>query len=161
MSVVVSDTTPLNYLILIGNLDVLPSLFSKVLVTPAVIRELGHPKTPPPVSAWARNLPQWVEVKTPQTDLRLGIGAGEDEAISLAVELGVAILLDDRRAGAAAKSRGLVIFGTLAILNAADARGLLDFEAAISRLQGTSFYIEDVLLEKTRAAVRTRKNRKS
>ena len=35
MSLVVSDTTPLNYLILIGHIDVLPRLFGKLLVPPA------------------------------------------------------------------------------------------------------------------------------
>jgi len=96
VSVVVSDTTPLNYLILIGSIDVLPRLFNKVLIPPAVLRELSHPLTPAPVAEWARSLPAWVEVKAPQNDLHLGIGAGEDEAISLAVELGVAVLMDER-----------------------------------------------------------------
>jgi len=34
--------------------------------------------------------------KLHKNDLHLGIGAGEDEAISLAVELGVAVLMDER-----------------------------------------------------------------
>ncbi len=50
VSVVVSDTTPLNYLILIGDVDILPRLLGRVLVPPAVIKELKHPQTPPPVS---------------------------------------------------------------------------------------------------------------
>jgi len=162
VSVVVSDTTPLNYLILIGNIDVLPRIFGKVLVPPAVIRELSHPKTPPIVAKWARSLPEWIEVRAPRSDLHLGIGPGEDEAIALAIELNhSAILVDDRKAVVAAKSQGLPVFGTLAILDAADARGLLDFEAAIARLQSTSFYIEERVLEKNLALVRARKNRKS
>lgn len=158
MSLVVSDTTPLNYLILIGNIDVLPSLFKRVLVPPTVIRELQHAKTPPVVATWARNLPQWIEVQTPRSDLHLNIGAGEDEAISLAVELGdAALLVDDKRARAAAESRGLFTMGTITILNLADLAGLLDFELAISRLRATTFHIEDALLEPMMAAVRARK----
>ena len=98
MSLVVSDTTPLNYLILIGQIDVLPLLFGTLLVPPAVIHEMEHPKAPADVARWARNLPAWIEVKAPLKDLHLGIGAGEDEAISLAVELGdAAILMDDKK----------------------------------------------------------------
>jgi predicted nucleic acid-binding protein len=40
---VVSDTSPLNYLVLIGQEAILPSLFGRVLTTPAVLRELSHP----------------------------------------------------------------------------------------------------------------------
>ena len=64
MSLVVSDTTPLNYLILIGHVEVLPRLFGTLLVPPAVIQEMHHPKTPPEVAAWARHLPSWLEVTT-------------------------------------------------------------------------------------------------
>ena len=80
MSLVVSDTTPLNYLILIGHVDVLPRLFGKLLVPPTVIHEMRHPKAPAAVARWAARLPAWIEVKAPQTDLHLGRGAGaEDE----------------------------------------------------------------------------------
>jgi predicted nucleic acid-binding protein len=44
--IVVADTSPLNYLILIDQADLLPSLFGEVLLPHAVHRELQHPKTP-------------------------------------------------------------------------------------------------------------------
>ncbi|HEX4141541.1 MAG TPA: hypothetical protein VHY09_14425 [Candidatus Methylacidiphilales bacterium] len=157
MSVVVSDTTPLNYLILIGNVDVLPRLFGKVLIPPAVVRELSDPKTPAPVAAWACKLPEWVEVRAPQNDLHLGIGAGEDEAISLAVELGVAVLMDERVGRAAAEQRGVLVVGTLAVLNIADANGWLEFDEAIGRLRATSFRFSEAVLEKVQSLVRARK----
>jgi predicted nucleic acid-binding protein len=43
---VVSDTTPVNVLVRIELIDVLPALFGNVLVPPAVIRELSHAHTP-------------------------------------------------------------------------------------------------------------------
>ena len=159
MSLVISDTTPLNYLILIGHIDVLPGLFGKLLVPPAVIHEMQHSKAPAAVSAWANDLPSWIEVKAPHTDLHLGIGAGEDEAISLAVELGDAsLLMDDLKAKAAAKSRGLRTIGTITILDLADEAGLLDFEAAISLLKASTFHLEESLLRPMLARVRARKN---
>jgi predicted nucleic acid-binding protein len=158
VSLVVSDTTPLNYLILIGHVDVLPSLFGKVLVPPAVIEEMKHPKTPATVAAWIANLPAWIEVRSPNTDLDLGIGAGEDEAISLAVELGdAAILIDDKKARAIANNRGLLTIGTIAILDLADESGLLDFEAALLRLQTTTFHVEKELWQPVLEKVRARK----
>ena len=100
----------------------------------------------------------WIEVKAPQTDLHLGLGAGEDEAISLAVELrDAALLMDDRKARVAAEGRGLLTIGTIAILDLADEAGLLDFESAISRLQSTTFHVEATLLQPVLAKVRARK----
>ncbi len=158
MNLVVSDTTPLNYLILLGHIEVLPRIFGRLLVPPAVIGEMRHPKAPPAVAAWTHHLPEWIEVRAPLVDLHLGIGAGEDEAISLAVELGNAVLLlDDRKARAAAASHNLLIVGTIAILDLADEAGLLDFEAAIAALQTTSFHVEDALLKPALAKVRARK----
>jgi predicted nucleic acid-binding protein len=36
--IVVADTTPVNYLILIGEIDVLPKLYGRVVIPPAVGR---------------------------------------------------------------------------------------------------------------------------
>ncbi len=160
MNLIVSDTPPLNYLILIGHADVLPQLFGKLLVPPAVINEMRHPRAPAAVSGWAANLPAWIEVKAPHTDLKLGIGAGEDEAISLAVELGnAAILVDDMKARLAAQGFGLLAIGTIRILDLADEAELLDFEGAILHLQATSFHVEAALLQPVLAKVRARKLR--
>lgn len=107
MSVVVSDTTPLNYLILIGKIDVLPSLFGSLIVPPAVIAEMNHPKAPVSVAQWASSPPHWLKIQAPFNTLNLALGPGEREAISLAMELGIrAILVDDRRARNAAGKQG-------------------------------------------------------
>lgn len=157
MSLVISDTTPLNYLILIGQVDILRLLFGRLIVPPAVIREMSHKKTPTAVAAWAQSLPDWVEVRSPSKDLHLDIGSGEDEAISLAVEIGAAALLvDDRKARAAASEYGVLTFGTLAVLDLADEAGLLDFEEAVARLKTTSFHAEQAILDLLLAKVQSR-----
>jgi predicted nucleic acid-binding protein len=56
--IVVSDTSPLNYLVLIGADQVLPSLFGQVLTPPEVLVEMQHAKAPPQVSAWAQQPPR-------------------------------------------------------------------------------------------------------
>lgn len=98
---IVSDTTPLHYLILIGAEDILPALFETVVVPKAVVSEMLHPNAPSEVRQLGNNLPAWVISKT--APLRLdagvaGLGPGETEAISIALELNSdALLLDDRR----------------------------------------------------------------
>ena len=83
--IVVSDTSPLNYLVLLGADHVLPTLFGRVLVPPAVLMEMQHAKAPPPVSAWATQPPAWLEIQAPVTIPHFsGLGAGESAAIALA-----------------------------------------------------------------------------
>jgi hypothetical protein len=50
--IVVADTSPLNYLVLIDEIDLLPAIFGQVLLPQAVFQELGHPKTSPTVRQW-------------------------------------------------------------------------------------------------------------
>jgi hypothetical protein len=59
--IVVSDTSPLNYLILIGQDHILPALFGQVFAPPAVVAELKRSKAPTLVSTWADNPPAWLE----------------------------------------------------------------------------------------------------
>jgi hypothetical protein len=75
----VTDTSPLHYLILIGQADLLPILYGHVIVPQAVAGELLHRHTPPQVRAWIRALPSWCEIRQPSQAiprelLRLGQG---------------------------------------------------------------------------------------
>ncbi len=68
--IVISDTTPINYPILIGAEEILHTLFGIVYVPPAVFEELTRPKTPAIVRLWAQNRPESegyadVEVRPP------------------------------------------------------------------------------------------------
>ena len=55
--IVVCDTSPVNYLVLINEIDLLPQLFTTVVLPAAVLTEVQHPRTPPRVASWARDLP--------------------------------------------------------------------------------------------------------
>ena len=82
--IVVADTTPLNYLILIGEIELLSGLYESILIPREVHQELQHIKSPPPVSAWAACLPAWCEVRDVITvpDAALcELDAGERDAI--------------------------------------------------------------------------------
>jgi predicted nucleic acid-binding protein len=119
VSVVVSDTSPLHYLVLCGAQTVLPTLFQKVVIPPTVFRKLQQPNTPPAVRQWASTLPAWVEVQTPKSiNLVLDVDAGELEAICLAQEIkAAAVLMDDRAGRNAAIHCGLAVIGTMDCLN--------------------------------------------
>ena len=63
MPLVVADTGPLNYLILIGQIDLLPALFEKVFVPTTVQLELASARAPAAVQRWIGDPPAWVEVR--------------------------------------------------------------------------------------------------
>jgi predicted nucleic acid-binding protein len=141
--IVVSDTTPINYLILIGHIEILRELFGQVFVPQAVMDELHNPGTPEIVREWADAAPTWLEVRQASQTSLAGIsklGAGESEAIALAGELNAdAILMDDRKGAKESSRQGLLAIGTLAILVKASQRRLLDLTAALRELSQTNF----------------------
>jgi predicted nucleic acid-binding protein len=143
MQSIVADTTPLNYLVLIQAAGILPSLYRRVFIPPAVRAELGHANTPAIVRAWISQPPQWLEVvslKQPVDSALAHLDAGEREAISLASELQAVLLLMDERDGVTvARQRGLKVVGTLAALDLAAAHGLVDLQTMFDRLRTTTF----------------------
>jgi predicted nucleic acid-binding protein len=44
--IAVADTSPVNYLVLVDEIDLLPAIFGNVLIPEAVMEELHHPRTP-------------------------------------------------------------------------------------------------------------------
>jgi predicted nucleic acid-binding protein len=156
MRLVIADTGPVNYLLLIGHIDILPALFEKVTLPSAVKDELAIQEAPDVVRSWITATPAWIDVRDPKTqsnELAGQLGAGETAAILLAAELHAdLVLMDDRRGVAAAIQRGLAVTGTMGLLSRAAKRGFLDLADAFERLRGTNFRcrreIMDALLRK-------------
>jgi predicted nucleic acid-binding protein len=150
--VVVADTSPINYLVLIGQIEILPGLYNRVVIPPAVLRELKHPAAPEPVRDWSAHPPDWLEVLTPKNVVSIArLDLGEAEAIALATEINAEVLLIDEQAGRQeAARRGLKVAGTLSVLDEADQAGFVNFDAAVARLRETSFRISQAVLAEIR-----------
>lgn len=152
MTVVVADTSPLNYLVLLGVVDIVPRLYQRVIVPQQVLEELSDPGAPPEVAAWVAGPPDWLEIRSapPVTDPAVAeLDAGEAAAILLAQEIGAALLLIDDAAGRKeAGRRGIRHTGTLGVLRAAASARLLDFSIAIEKLRTTNFRVSDALIAK-------------
>ena len=154
MRLVITDTGPINYLIQIGHVELLPHLFERVLLPSAVQAELSDSRAPLSVRHWIAEAPAWLEIHDtaglPQVS---GLHAGETAAIVLAKFLHADLLLMDEREGVRrAKQEGLRVTGTLGVLDLAAQRGLLDLRSAFARLRSTSFRcpeeVMQILLEK-------------
>ena len=161
MNVVVSDTSPLHYLILCNAESVLPRLFQHVVIPTTVFRELQQPNTPSLVRDWVATLPEWVTVQSPKTmNLALNVDAGELEAICLAQEIHAdAVLMDDRAGRNAALQCGLAVVGTIGLLEQAAARGLIELQPALARLRQTNVRLDPELINAALAREQARKQK--
>jgi len=148
--IVIADTTPLNYLVLIDRADLLPQLFGRVLIPPAVFNELNQPEASDQVRDWLGNPPAWLQVQSllspPDSSLD-HLDAGEREAIALAEEVKAdQLLIDEADARREAARRNLAFMGTLGVLRLAARLDLIDLPCDLARLQQTSFYIDPELI---------------
>jgi predicted nucleic acid-binding protein len=151
--IAVLDASPLCYLLLIGEIDLLPQLFSRVVVPETVILELQHDDAPATVRNWASNLPIWIFVEETPDTFSAGmekLQAGERAAILLAelIQADI-IIIDEKAARLIAGRRGLSVTGVLGVIGEAATLGLVDLTLAIDRLRRTSFRCSTALFKAT------------
>lgn len=154
MSVVVADTSPINYLVLIDCIDLLRQIYGAVLIPSEVLTELQCADTPGKVAQWVGALPDWVEVRPAIRGSAIddpamqAIDMGERSAIILASQYEeVLLLMDDAAGRAVAAARGLIVVGTLGVLRAASRSGLIDLGEVLPKLLATNFRVARSLVD--------------
>lgn len=149
--IVIADTSPLNYLIIIEEVRVLADLYGRVIVPTAVREELVSQSSPIEVRRWIESPPGWLEIRAAvdlATDFPSGLGAGEREAISLAQSLKAdQLIADDMSARREAERRGIAVIGTLGVLREAALEGFVDIVSALGKLQNSSFYVAPEIID--------------
>lgn len=159
--IVVADTTPLRYLVVIEREHLLPALYGRVLIPTAVAEELSDESTPEMVRAWLARCPSWLEIRQPSQmpASELHLDRGEREAIALAEEVAADLLLvDDWDARLEAARRRLVVVGTLRVLADGASRGLTDLGESFERLRLKNFRVNSTLLDSLLREHRRRKD---
>lgn len=155
--IVISDTSPLRYLISIGHVDVLPVLYGRILCPPEVLAECLHLQSPATLRAWMSKPPAWLVVATSAstwTHSELArLDEGEAAAIRLAHDQAADLLLMDERKGRQiAQSLGFRVSGVLAVIADAARLQLLDFDQAVFKLtQETNFRVSLNVIEAIRS----------
>jgi predicted nucleic acid-binding protein len=153
MRLVVADTGPLNCLLLIDAIDLLPKLFNKIFVPAPVYRELAHAAAPQVVRAWTATIPDWFEIRynlnySSSDPAEMALDEGQRAAIALAVAINADLILMSDRAGAAVAQRlGFLVSSTLGILDLAAQRKMIDLTAAFARLKATNFRYRPELMD--------------
>jgi predicted nucleic acid-binding protein len=150
--IVVSDTSPICYLILIKAIDLLPQIYGQVIIPQAVYTELSSSAAPCEVRHWLQEQPAWLTIQKISTDPDIALkrlDPGEYEAILLAESIRAdAVLIDEKAARNTAIERGLNVVGLLGVLGTGASLGLINFRQAIERLQQTNFWLSPRLIQK-------------
>jgi len=139
---VVSNTSPISNLAIIGRLDVLSRQFGTIRIPQAVHSELARLEHQAGRQAIEQALSQgWIEIVAAMPgdlarNLAASLDAGEAEAIALASESSADLLIMDESAGrAAARNLGITMTGTLGVLLKEKRVGRLpSMEAEMERL---------------------------
>ena len=109
---------------------------------------------------WVERLPEWIEVRQasgPFNEQLMELRIGEREAIQLAMQLGIGLLLMDEREGTLlAKKQGFAVIGTIGIILELAQLNLVSLEEALGRLGRTNFRRTAELFDRVRALARQR-----
>jgi predicted nucleic acid-binding protein len=148
--IVVSDTSPIDYLTLIGHEALLQSLFGEIIFPASVFDELSHPGAPVQIQHLLSARPAWLRIVEPTPDSGSGLGhldRGERDAILLGIEMRADfVLMDEARGREAAQAMRLSVIGTIGVLERAIRKGLVDGPEVTAKLRTTSFRATPKLL---------------
>lgn len=129
MADVIVNTSPLQYLHQVGQVDLFPKLFGRIIVPQAVVAELAAGRRIG-ISLPAPEAVEWIDLRSPASPvgglLSWELGAGESAVLSLSLEHpGSWVVLDDKLARQAAVHLNLPLLGTAGILLRAKRAGHL------------------------------------
>ncbi|MDZ4831746.1 MAG: hypothetical protein SGJ09_16310 [Phycisphaerae bacterium] len=80
MLVVVADSSPINHLVRLGRIELLPQFFSQVVVPTQVADEMRQPATPEAVRAFIASPPPWFNERAPSSVEKVaGLAEVDDE----------------------------------------------------------------------------------
>jgi predicted nucleic acid-binding protein len=151
--IAVADASPLCYLVLIGEIDLLPKLFLHVAVPPAVIAELLHEDAPEPVRTWASNLPAWLHVRENPPSVPAGLERLQVASKRRSTWRSPSSLTSSFSTRRPRAVLPLIVacgsLGSLVFWGEAATRGLVELAPAIDRLRRMTFRCSPALLKST------------
>ncbi|RKY81776.1 DUF3368 domain-containing protein [candidate division KSB1 bacterium] len=158
--IVISNSSALINLVIIGRLDLLREKFGEIIVPQAVWQEVVIEGAGKPGAKEVERA-NWIRVEEVTNKplvqlLEQKLDDGESEAIALALEVGAdLVLLDERDARDTAESLGLDILGVIGILIWAKKKGLiLSLQDELDQLRNVAkFRFNDKLYRRVLAEV--------
>jgi predicted nucleic acid-binding protein len=151
--IVVSDTSPIHYLLLIDRIELLPKLYGNIIIPEVVRDEMLAAGAPIILQQWIQQPPDWLDicvVELPTTLDLIRLDPGERAAIQLVLQIRADLLIvDDKPARQAATTLGINITGLLGILNEAAKLGEINLPITIAKLMNETNFRASPRLIKT------------
>jgi len=124
---IISDSTTLIILFDLERIELLENLFEKVYITPIVLDEISV--------KYPIVLPSFMKVMKLQdltlfNELKMLLGSGEAEAIALAKEKNLSLIIDEKKGRRIAKGLELKVIGLLGVVYLNAKKGLLTKDEA-------------------------------
>lgn len=148
---IVADAGPIIAFARIGRLDLLRQVVEEIVLPEAVYEELvtrgaGRPGSLEVVQEeWIHR--QTVRARTVLASFPPGLSLGQREAIVLAQNLGLPLLIDERAAREEATRRGLDVRGSLRVLAEAKRQGLIgQVRPFVEALMASGYWIGENLV---------------
>ena len=156
---VVADSSVLIALSTLGELELLKDLFGEVFIPKAVWREVVEEGMGQIGAEEVRAARKWLKVKeTKQESLKMVLNTfldeGEAEAIALALEFDVLVLLDEKDARKFAELTGIKVLGTVGILILAKRQNIVkSLRKKLEELEMAGFRLSSEIHEKALESV--------
>ena len=148
---IVADAGPLIALACAGLIE-LPAQVAGIVYVPPAVRDecIADPARPGARTVSVALDRAVLVVRAPMRPLSnppAALGAGEQEALALGLELECPVMLDEKLARRAGARLGVAVFGSTALLLAARQRGLLDAIAPVlARMRANGYHLSDALV---------------
>ncbi len=153
-NIIISDTGPLIAFAKTEQLFILEELFEQVIIPKSVYNELRLDDNYKESNALNQAITnKWLKVVTPHkkpSKLLLNIlDLGESEAITIAKEMKVPLLIDEQKGRKVAQKENLEIIGSIGILLIAKRKGILrNIKNSIKEMQNTGYRFSKNLYNK-------------
>jgi predicted nucleic acid-binding protein len=151
--IVVSDTGPLIALAKVDQLILLERLFGKVLIPPAVERELlaKHGTESARLDDALLNSLDVVPLSVPSPEVEIAtlrLDLGEQQAVALAYEQGGLLVIDDSLGRTAARRLNLAVTGAVGVVIRARKEGLVpSVRSLLEEMRQHNYWLSDELLD--------------
>lgn len=150
-SQVVCNTGPIIALSRVGQLDIILKIIPSVRIPRMVEREIQQGTATPDESlrAWLKTIVLQDPSDPPDAFLTAELDAGEASVIALASELGIGVLMDERKGRRVASlAYGLPVIGTGRLLIEAKERGFIGaIRPLMDQMRAGGYYLSDRLFQ--------------
>jgi predicted nucleic acid-binding protein len=152
MRKIITNSTPLIVLSALGQLELLHHYFDEVIIPDAVWQEVVINGKNRPGALEVRNC-EWIRIQEVSDiiaveTLHLYLGIGESEAIILAKELNLPLIIDDKAGRRTAKALDLSVTGTIGILLKGSEDNLVNMDETVSGLISIGFRFDKETMTK-------------